>query len=113
MNEEEIIKVLLNHCQECDLREYSTCNECENKFKKAIQGLLDLYNKEKTKNIELKVLIENNLKYSHKLEQDLFENASNYVISKDKIKALKEKVEKEMISNPYDFSYMINELLED
>lgn len=32
-------------------------------------------------------------------------------ISKDKIKELKEKVEKEMISNPYDFSYMINELL--
>lgn len=34
-------------------------------------------------------------------------------ISKDKIKELKEKVEKEMISNPYDFSYMINELLEE
>lgn len=30
---------------------------------------------------------------------------------KDKIRELKEKVEKEMISNPYDFSYMINELL--
>lgn len=32
-------------------------------------------------------------------------------VSKDKIRELKEKVEKEMISNPYDFSYMINELL--
>ena len=32
-------------------------------------------------------------------------------ISKDKIRELKEKVEKEMISNPYDFSYMINQLL--
>ena len=32
-------------------------------------------------------------------------------ISKDKIRELKEKVENEMISNPYDFSYMINELL--
>ena len=32
-------------------------------------------------------------------------------ISKDKIRELKEKVEKERISNPYDFSYMINKLL--
>ena len=36
--------------------------------------------------------------------------SENY-ISKDKIRELKEKVEKEMINNPYDFSYMINELL--
>lgn len=35
------------------------------------------------------------------------------LISKDKIRELKEKVEKEMINNPYDFSYMINELLEE
>ena len=41
-------------------------------------------------------------------------NARYYdYISKDKIKELKEKVEKEMISNPYDFSYMINELLKE
>lgn len=32
-------------------------------------------------------------------------------LKKDKIRELKEKVEKEMISNPYDFSYMINELI--
>lgn len=30
---------------------------------------------------------------------------------RNKIRKLKEKVENEMISNPYDFSYMINELL--
>lgn len=34
-------------------------------------------------------------------------------IYKGKIRELKEKVEKEMISNPYDFSYMINKLLEE
>ena len=36
---------------------------------------------------------------------------SDDYISKDKLRELKEKVEKEMISNPYDFSYMINKLL--
>lgn len=41
---------------------------------------------------------------------DTPEFEENY-ISKDKIRELKEKVEKEMISNPYDFSYMINKLL--
>ena len=41
------------------------------------------------------------------------EQLAQECISKDKIKELKEKVEKEMISNPYDFSYMINELLEE
>lgn len=51
-----------------------------------IQGLLGLYNKEKEKNQELKVLIEQNLKYSHNLEKDLFENCSNYIVSKNKIK---------------------------
>ena len=32
---------------------------------------------------------------------------------KDKINKLKEEVEIEQISNPYDFSYLLNELLED
>ena len=32
---------------------------------------------------------------------------------KDKINKLKEEVEAELISNPYDFSYLLNELLED
>ena len=42
-----------------------------------------------------------------------YDNQKDNLIHKDKIKELKEKVEKEMISNPYDFSYMINELLEE
>lgn len=35
--------------------------------------------------------------YSHNLEKDLFENCSNYVISKDKIKAKIEELNKEML----------------
>lgn len=50
MSEEEI-KEFLNKYKDCkcDLREYNSCIECENKVKQAIQGLLDLYNKEKRK----------------------------------------------------------------
>ena len=50
---------------------------------------------------------------NHKKENWVHKNILDSYISKDKIKELKEKVEKEMISNPYDFSYMINELLEE
>ena len=32
---------------------------------------------------------------------------------KDKINKLKEEVETELISNPYDFSYLLNEILEE
>lgn len=53
----------------------------------AIQGLLDLYKEEKEKNEELKYLIEHQNGYVHILEQDLFENCSNLVIPKDKIRS--------------------------
>lgn len=56
MMSEEEIKEFLNKYKDCkcDLREYNSCIECENKVKQAIQGLLDLYNKEKEKNKELR-----------------------------------------------------------
>ena len=60
MNEDECISILLNHCTECDLREYSSCNECENKFKKAVQALLDLYKKEKEKNSKIQKYVRSN-----------------------------------------------------
>ena len=88
-----------------------TADETENEIEKIIQFMLEdnynisfissirslmalyktylsLYNKEKEKNQELKILIEQNLKYSHNLEKDLFENCSNYVVSKDKIREI-------------------------
>lgn len=80
MSEEEI-KEFLNKYKDCkcDLREYNSCIECENKVKQAIQGLLDLYNKEKEKN---KLLIEG------KFREVAYKNSyikDNYV-SKDRIK---------------------------
>lgn len=63
---------------------------------------LSLYNKETEKNKELKILIEQNLKYSHNLEKDLFENCSNYVVSKDKIRkkiSVLEKIQSEFTNN--------------
>ena len=69
---------------------------------KIIQILYDLYEQEKKKNKELKVLIEQNLRYSHNLEKDLFENCSNYVVSKDKIRkkiSVLEKIQSEFTNN--------------
>lgn len=59
----------------------------------AIGELLDLYYKQQKEIKELEKEINNNWK--------------------DKINKLKEEVEIEQISNPYDFSYLLNELLEE
>jgi hypothetical protein len=59
MKEEEIIEFLNKYKDyKCDLREYNSCIECENKVKQAIQDLLDLYEKEKEKNKELQYKLE-------------------------------------------------------
>lgn len=93
MSEEEIIKIIKYMLENRNTDINIIINY------EAIQGLLDLYTKQQKEIEELK-------------ENELLEITENF-ISKDKIKELKEKVEKEMISNPYDFSYMINELLEE
>lgn len=115
----------LNRVEE-RLKELSKCELfLDNIFikdKTARQILVSAYNKlerqqkeikkEKSRIMELAELLdkqENEIKFL-KGELEIQEGCS---ISKDKIKELKEKVEKEMISNPYDFSYMINELLEE
>lgn len=93
MSEEEIINIIENFLN-YNIEKYLSGNEvC------AITNLLDLYQKEKEKNAELKVLIERNLMYSHNLEKDLFENCSNYVISKDKIKAKIEEIQNRRIKD--------------
>lgn len=92
---EEEIKEFLNKYKDCkcDLREYNSCIECENKVKQAIQGLLDLYRKEKEKN---KNLSETNKKlYETGLEigkQHIY-TSENYV-SKDRINTRIEEIEK-------------------
>ena len=83
---------------------------------KIIQILYDLNEKEKEKNKELKILIEQNLKYSHNLEKDLFENCSNYVVSKDKIREKIKEYEglKEMDMQAYEEQVKpLKELLEE
>lgn len=83
---------------------------------KIIQILYDLYEQEKKKNKELKVLIEQNLRYSHNLEKDLFENCSNYVVSKDKIRGKIKEYEglKEMDMQAYEEQVKpLKELLEE
>ena len=86
---------------------------------KMAQNILNLIDKqkkeikkEKSRIMELAELLDKQENEINSLQQEL-EIQKGCSISKDKIKELKEKVEKEMISNPYDFSYMINELLEE
>ena len=55
--------------------------------------LLKLIKKLQKENEEVKRLIAHKNEYTKKLEEDLFENAENYVISKQKVK---DKIEKEM-----------------
>lgn len=74
-------------------------------FRDQLQIIIDLINKQQKEIEEMREELQ--------MYVDIQNNDIHNYISKDKIKELKEKVEKEMISNPYDFSYMINELLED
>ena len=55
--------------------------------------ILNLIEKLQKENEEVKRLIAHKNEYTKKLEEDLFENAENYVISKQKVK---DKIEKEM-----------------
>ena len=104
LSEEEIIRNVKRIIEYKVISNYINNYDC-----RVIQGLLDLYYKQQKEIEELK---QNRDEYKEEYKKLL--NARYYdYISKDKIKELKEKVEKEMISNPYDFSYMINELLEE
>lgn len=87
LSEEEIIEKI-KHLIKSSNDRTDLLNYLDEKTKKSLQGLLDLYQQEKEKNKELKELIEQNLKYSHNLEKDLFENCSNYVVSKDVIQEM-------------------------
>lgn len=65
----------------------------------AIGELLDLYNKEKQLRKELiddrdkyKNDLIKRIEYCNELEKDLFENCSNYVVSKDKIRKTIEEI---------------------
>ena len=51
----------------------------------AIQGLLDLYNKEKEKNKELKEGLKYRINYCKLLEKELYANGINYEMEKTEI----------------------------
>lgn len=64
--------------------------ECEN-----LEIILNLIEKLQKENEELKNLMAHKNGYTEMLEKDLFENCSNYVISKQKIKDKIEELKKE------------------
>jgi len=66
---------------------------------------IDYISKLEKENKELKEMLKNRIKYTNELEQDLFENANNYVVSKDKIIELKEEWNKGIYWNNADDKY--------
>lgn len=55
------------------------------------EQLKGLLNKEKEERQKFEKAFKQRMEYSHELEKDLFENCSNYVISKDKIRKILDK----------------------
>lgn len=91
MNEEEkkAIEELSKKAVICNYEERDYPNMiC---FKKDMIIALNLIEKLQKENEELKRLIAHKNEYTKKLEEDLFENAENYVISKQKVKGRIEK----------------------
>lgn len=74
----------LKECENCHYRDRENCMcEINYDYKKAILNIIEKQQKEIEKQASL---IKFDVKYRNQLEQDLYENASNYVISKEKIK---------------------------
>ena len=70
-------------------------NEIETGHKRGVEPLEEMLKE----NEELKDMLKNRIKYTNELEQDLFENASNYVVSKDKIKDKIKELKEDMVQN--------------
>ena len=74
----------LKECENCHYRDRENCMcEINYDYKKTILNIIEKQQKEIEKQASL---IKFDVKYRNQLEQDLYENASNYVISKEKIK---------------------------
>ena len=80
---------------------------------KDLKILLTDYKRVLKENEELKEIIARKNGYTQSLEEDLFENASNYVIPKqrikDKIEALKQEGNYRSIDNPYGRVHFVHE----
>ena len=66
---------------------------CDTEDRNAIQGLLDLYNKEKEKNKTLETLLQGNLYQMYSYYKELASRYQANSISKDKIKEIIEELE--------------------
>lgn len=81
----------ITHCSNCHRplgeNEYGLCKNCKEK-----------QNKEELEIEEKDELLKFNKNYINRLEQDLFENASNYVVPKEKIR---EKIKELKDNRPY------------
>ena len=82
----EIIKFLQDKCIQENGTGMMTIYRIDD-LANAIKTLLNLFEKQQKEIEELKKGLEKRIKYCNELEKDLFENCSNYVVSKDKIKA--------------------------
>ena len=79
---------------------------------KDTKTILNLIEKQSKEIEELKENMRKRVKYCNELEKDLFENCSNYVVSKDKIRAKIEirKEEKENCKDSIEEKYLLREI---
>lgn len=86
----------LKECENCHYRDRENCMcEINYDYKKAILNIIEKQQKEIEKQASL---IKFDVKYRNQLEQDLYENASNYVVSKDKIREKIKELENQKVS---------------
>lgn len=89
---EEDIKVLEDFCEvfrmtQKSIDKYEREDYGEIIGQNEIQAIENLI----ARNKELEEMLKHRIKYTNELEQDLYENASNYVIPKSKVRVLIEK----------------------
>ena len=92
------LKAICKQChnsKECWNNEF--CSDCyiEVEDVLAIETVLRAYEELRKENEEIKKILSYEIEYRQKLEEDLYQSCSNYVVPKDKIKELIEQLEKE------------------
>ena len=107
--EKKDIEDLIKKLSYCELEYQQNRYLSVGKFN-AIKQAIQVIEKQQKEIEELKWKCNN--KYYHTIKCRELEKEINNGW-KDKINKLKEEVETELISNPYDFSYLLNEILEE
>lgn len=90
MNNIEILENAIK-CNKKQFEEIGTHILLQDDEMKAIENLIK-------RNKDLEEMLKHRIKYTNELEKDLFENASNYVIPKSKVR---EKMEKDTYKNEH------------